>query len=145
MMPISATLNSELTSDSFYSHALTRISRSMLVLACMFVPLSLMSHGWRIALGVALGSAIAYINFHWLKRIVHRFAERATETGSSPSGKKIVLLALLRYVLMASAAYAILNVSPASLYGLFAGLFLPVAAIACEAAYEAYVALARGI
>jgi dipeptide/tripeptide permease len=117
----------------------------MLVLACMFVPLSLMSHGWRIALGVALGSAIAYINFHWLKRIVHRFAERATETGSSRSGKKIVLLALLRYVLMASAAYAILNVSPASLYGLFAGLFLPVAAIACEAAYEAYVALARGI
>ena len=49
----------------------------------------------------------------------------------------------LRYVLMGLAAYGILAVSPASLYGLLAGLFLPVAAIACEAAYEAYVALAR--
>ena len=144
-MPISAALDTELVSDSFYSHALTRISRSMLVLAGVFVPLSLMSHGWRIALGVALGSAIAYINFHWLKRIVNRFAERATESGSSPSGKRIVLLAFLRYVFMAAAAYAILSVSPASLYGLFAGLSLPVAAIACEAAYEACMALARGI
>ena len=40
------------------------------------------------------------------------------------------------------AAYAILTSFPASLRGLFAGLFLPVAAIACEAAYELYVAIA---
>ena len=46
---------------------------------------------------------------------------------------------------MGLAAYGILTVSPASLYGLLAGLFLPVAAIACEAAYEVYVALARGL
>jgi hypothetical protein len=126
--------------DSFYAGALTRISRSMPVLACMFVAVSFVFYGWRIALGLAVGSAIAYLNFHWLKRIVERFAETP-----SSSRKKIVLLALLRYGLMGVAAYAILSVSPASLYGLFAGLFLPVAAIACEAAYEAYVALARGI
>ncbi len=52
---------------------------------------------------------------------------------------------LLRYVLMGVGAYVILSVSPASLYGFLAGLFLPVAAIACEAAYELYVALARGV
>jgi hypothetical protein len=51
----------------------------------------------------------------------------------------------LRYVLMGLAAYAILSVSPASLYGLLAGLFLPVGAIACEAGYEVYVAVARGL
>jgi len=39
---------------------------------------------------------------------------------------------LVRYVLMAVGAYVILTVSPASLNGLLAGLFLPVAAIACE-------------
>ena len=48
----------------------------------------------------------------------------------------MVLRFLLRYVLMALGAYVIFTVSPASLYGLFAGLFLPVAAIACEATYE---------
>ena len=52
---------------------------------------------------------------------------------------------LLRYALMGIAAYVIFTVSPASLYGLFAGLFLPVAAIACEAAYEVYVAIVRGL
>jgi hypothetical protein len=46
---------------------------------------------------------------------------------------------------MALAGYVIFSASPASLYGLLAGLFLPVAAIACEAAYEAYIALARGL
>ena len=29
--------------------------------------------------------------------------------------------------------------------GLFAGLFLPVAGIACEAGYEVYAALSRGV
>jgi hypothetical protein len=47
--------------------------------------------------------------------------------------------------LMALGAYVILTVSPASLNGLLAGLFLPVAAIACEAVYELYAALARGV
>jgi hypothetical protein len=45
---------------------------------------------------------------------------------------------------MAAAAYVIFSVSPASVYGLFAGLFLPVGGIACEAAYEVYMALSRG-
>jgi hypothetical protein len=46
---------------------------------------------------------------------------------------------------MALAAYAIFKFSPASLYGLFAGLFLPVGAIMCEAAYELYAALRHGL
>jgi hypothetical protein len=112
----------------------------MPVLACIFVALAFVIYGSRIALGLAVGSAIAFLNFYWLKRIVDRFTE-----APASSRKKIVLLALLRYVLMGAAAYAILSVSPASLYGLLTGLFLPVAAIACEAGYELYVAVARGL
>jgi hypothetical protein len=52
---------------------------------------------------------------------------------------------LLRYFLMAIIAFVILTVSRKSLYGLFAGLFLPVAAILCEAVYEGYVILIRRI
>lgn len=101
--------------------------------------------GWRFALGMACGCAVAYLNFHWLKSGVEALADRIVEAGKPQSGKGIVFRFLLRYVLMGLAAYGILTVSPASLYGLFAGLFLPVAAIACEAAYEAYMALARGL
>jgi hypothetical protein len=88
---------------------------------------------------------VAYLNFHWLKRGVEGLADRIVEAGRAQSGKGIVFRFLLRYVLMGLVAYGILTVSPVSLYGLLAGLFLPVVAIACEAAYEAYMALARGI
>ena len=42
------------------------------------------------------------------------------------------------YFLMAVIAFVILTVSRESLYGLFAGLFLPVTAMLCEAAFEIY-------
>ena len=132
-------------SESFYAGALTRISRSMIVLALAFSLAAWFFYGWRVALGFACGCVIAYLNFHWLERVVTALADRVMQAGRPQSSKGVVLRFLLRYVLMGLAAYAILSVSPASLYGLFAGLFLPVAAIACEAAYEAYVAVARGL
>ena len=132
-------------SEAFYSGALERIRWLMMGIAVVATLGAILGFGVRTALGVALGCAIAYLNFHWLKRVVTAMAERITRTGKKQSGKGIVLRFLLRYVLMALAACAILSVSPASLYGLFAGLFLPVAAIACEAGYEVYVAVARGL
>ncbi len=131
--------------DSFQSGALSRISHSMVVLALVFSVAALGVYGWRIALGFACGCAVAYLNFHWLKRVVTALADRIASAGHPQSSKGIVLRFLLRYFLMALAAYVIFSVNPASLYGLFAGLFLPVAGIACEAAYELYVALARGL
>ena len=132
-------------SEFYYSGALPRISRFMIVLAFVSSLAAWPLCGWRVALGVAFGCAISYLNFHWLKRVLTNLADRLSTTEPRRSSKGIVLRFLLRYFLMGLAAYVIFGVSPASLYGLFAGLFLPVAAIACEAAYEAYVALARGL
>ena len=132
-------------SETFYSGALGRISRLMIVLAVALTAAGWWRYGWRVALGFACGCAVAYLNFHWLKRVIVALADRAAEPGGQQSSGGVVFRFLLRYILMALGAYVIFAVSPASLYGLFAGLFLPVAAIACEAAYEAWVALARGI
>ncbi len=101
--------------------------------------------GWRAAAGFLLGCVIAYLNFQWLKSGVSGLADRVTNAGKPQSGKGIVARFLLRYVLLGVAAYAILTSFPASLRGLFAGLFLPVGAIVCEAGYELYVAVRRGI
>jgi hypothetical protein len=131
--------------EHFYSGALTRIRRFMAVIAPVLVAAAWWRFGLHAALGFALGCAIAYLNFHWLKRVIAGFADHATGVPTSSSGQGIVSRFLFRYVLMAIAAYVILTVSPASLNGLLAGLFLPVAAIACEAAYEVYAALARGL
>ena len=131
--------------DAVYSGALPRIQRSMAVLAFTLPVLAWLRFGIRTALGLACGCLIAYFNFLWLKRGVETLADRVVGEGKPPGGKGIVARFLLRYVLLGLGAYVILSVSPASLYGLLAGLFLPVAAIACEAAYELYVAVARGL
>ena len=131
--------------ENFYSGAYARIIRFMQVLGIVATIAVLARLGIAVAAGFLTGCAIAFVNFHWLKRVVTAFADRATASGERQSSQGVVLRFLLRYFLMALAAYAIFSVSPASLYGLFAGLFLPVAGIACEAAYEVYTAYARGL
>lgn len=135
----------ETQSESFYAGAVSRIPRFMLVLAVVLSTAAWLRFGWQIALGFACGCAIASLNFYWLERVVSGLADRVTQSGQSESGRGVVLRFLLRYFLMAVVAYGIFSVSPASLYGLFAGLFLPVAGIACEAAYEVYAAFTRGL
>jgi hypothetical protein len=132
-------------SEAFYSGALRRIRRFMAVLAPLSVAVAWWKFGARPAAGFVSGCLIAYVNFYWLKRVIVGFADRATGAAGLQSGQGVVFRFLLRYVLMALGAYAILTVSPASLNGLLAGLFLPVAAITCEAFYELYAALVRGV
>ena len=132
-------------SEQFFSGALRRIRNFMLILMPVFVAIAGLKYGARPALGITTGCVIAYVNFHWLERAISGFVDRAAGAETTQSGQGIVMRFLLRYILMAVAAYVILSVSPASLNGLLAGLFLPVAAIACEAGYELYAALTRGV
>src|SRR6201984_3628783 len=129
--------------EGFYAAALLRIRNFMLVLGPALCAGAWVKFGFRTASGFLLGCVIAYLNFQWLKSGVSGLADRATNTGKPQSGKGIVARFLLRCVLLGLAAYAILTSSPASLRGLFAGLFLPVGAIVCEAVYELYAALRR--
>jgi ATP synthase I subunit len=117
----------------------------MLVVGLLITLAGGLRYGWHIVVGLACGCAIAYVNFVWLKRVVNAFADQVTATQRQQSSAAILARFLLRYLLVAGAGYAIFTVSRASLYGLLAGLFLPVVAIACEAAYEVYAALRRGV
>jgi ATP synthase I chain len=141
---MSATPQPADASDAFYARALPRIRRFMIGLAIPVAVFILLRFGTKIALGFVVGCAIAYVNFYWLKRVVAGLADKVTASGKRPSSAGIVLRFVGRYLLMALAAYAIFKISPASLYGLFAGLFLPVGAILCEAGYELYAALRWG-
>ena len=135
----------ETESDRFYGAALTRIRNFMLTLAPILVVAAWWRFGRWAALGFFLGCAISYLNFHWLKSGIQALADRVTNSGKPQSGKGIVVRFLLRYALLAAAAYAILTSFPASLRGLLAGLFLPVAAIICEAGYELYAGMKHGL
>jgi hypothetical protein len=138
-------LDSEGRSEVFFAGALGRIERIMLVLGPLAVVASWTGFGWRIALGMACGIVIAWLNFRWLERVVSALADAVTQQGRKPSGVRVFLRFAARYLLAGLAAYVIFKSSPASVYGLLAGLFLPVGAIACEAVYELYAALKRGV
>jgi hypothetical protein len=133
------------TDDDFYSQALGRIQKFMLVLGTAALITAYIFFGWRIGMGFALGATIAYLNFHWLKKVVAGLADLTIGSGTPASSRGVVHRFILRYFLMAIVAFVILTVSRESLFGLFAGLFLPVAAILCETAYEAHAALVRRI
>jgi len=140
--PTSADLTAE---DHFSASALPRIRNFMLVLGPALCVIAWVTFGGRAAAGFLLGCVIAYLNFQWLKSGASGLADRVTNTGKPQSGKGIVARFLLRYVLLGVAAYVILTSFPASLRGLFAGLFLPVGAIACEAVYELFVAFRQHV
>jgi hypothetical protein len=131
--------------DDFHSGAYARIIRFMLALGILAAIAVLLRFGVAVGAGFLVGCGIAFVNFHWLKRVVSALADRATATGERQSSKGVVLRFLLRYFLIALAAYAIFKISRDSLYGLLAGLFLPVGAILIEAVYELYAALRRGV
>ena len=125
-------------SEDLHSHALQRIHRFMVVIGMAALIASFPLFGWRTTLGFGIGAAVSSINFYWLKKVVAGMAAAAVSSGKAPSSRGVVRRFLLRYFLMALAAFVILTVSRDSLYGFFAGLFLPVAAILCEAGYEIY-------
>jgi len=139
---MTATVSGKL--ESIYDGAVMRILRFMIVVSVLLTAVAWLRFGWRMALGFACGSTIAYLNFCGLQRVVGALADRVTSAGKPVSGCSVVARFLFRYLLMALGGYAIFSFSPASLYGLLAGLFLPVAGIACEAVYELYASFARG-
>ncbi len=117
----------------------------MLIAGAAAAVVVLVRWGEFVAVGFVLGCGIAFLNFYWLKRVVSALADKVTASGTPQSSAGIVFRFLLRYFLIALGAYAIFKISAASLYGLLAGLFLPVAGIFCEAAYEGWVAVRLGL
>jgi hypothetical protein len=122
-----------------------RIRRFMAAIGVLATVAVWIAFGWKVALGLALGCVIAWVNFYWLKQAVSALADRVTATGRRQSSSGIVVRFLLRYAFIALGGYAIFRLSRDSLYGLLGGLFLTVAAILCEAVYEVVISFRRGI
>ena len=135
--------NWQVGEGNFYDRAYPRIVRSMAVVAVVGTVVLLTAIHWKVAAGFLVGCVIAVLNFHWLKQVVSAIADKTTATGKPQSSSGVVFRFLLRYLLMALVAYVIFRVSLTSLYGLLAGLFLPVAGIMAEAGYELYATLKR--
>ncbi len=130
--------------ERFYAGAIRRILRTLLVLTIV-VPFAVWwFYGLLVAAGFFLGAGLAWLNFRSLASSAKALAGRIVEAQSRERGASVVFRFLLRYVLVGIAAYAIFRGSSQAFRGFLFGLCLPVAAMLCEAGYEAYAALHRG-
>jgi hypothetical protein len=115
--------------DGFYERVTSRIFMVMLAIGGAGSVAALAWRGWRVGAGFALGAAISWINFRWLKHAV-----------DSLSGKRarprLAVLAGFRYLFLGAAAYAILRYSSISLRATLAGLFVSVTAVIVELFFE---------
>jgi hypothetical protein len=130
--------------EEFYAAAFQRIVRILIVLLpCLTLALWFtFSHPF--ALGFLAGGGIAILNLLSLKKLVIAFADRVVSTQGERRSSGLVLRFLLRYGLVAGAAYAIFRSSAMGAYGLLAGLAIPALGIMIEAGYELYGSLRRG-
>ena len=137
----------EFESEHFYEGAYSRIIRTMAVLSASGTIIAWAWYGSRAGIGFLAGCGLAAINLLWLKRTVTILADRTigAKAAEEKPSRGAVWRFVLRYALFGAIAYVIFKSSLASLSGVLAGLFLPVAAILVEAAYESYAALRRGL
>ncbi|HWX56050.1 MAG TPA: ATP synthase subunit I [Verrucomicrobiae bacterium] len=127
--------------DGVYS----RVVRSMAALAVLAAPLVWIRLGQIATLAFVGGSAIALLNFYWLKRTIQDLIDRTVSSGRKPTSFGVLLRFLFRYVLIAIGLYVIFKGSATSAYGLIGGLSLPVGAVIMEAVYQTFRALRHGL
>ncbi len=127
-------------SELFYSRALVRILRVILVAgAILLLPMYWIYH-WPGAIGFAAGAVVSYVNLRVLERGVEGLLDRVANRQSRERGGVIVWRFVARYGLVAAVAYAIFKGSALAFRGFLWGLCLPVAGMMVEACCEAYVA-----
>jgi len=129
--------------DSFHEQAIPRMQRTMLVVGALLLAPVYWYYGRAGTAGVAAGALVSYANFRTLVRGVEALGDRVVNQQSNERGWAIVLRFLVRYGLVAVAAYVIFKSSGLAFRGFLWGLCLPVAAMMAEAGVEAWVAFRR--
>jgi ATP synthase I chain len=130
--------------DRFFSAAIPRMLRLVIILGAAFTVVVAWRFGRVTAIGFAAGAFIAFLSFRSLNKAVQALAARVVESHRPESGFSLVNGFFLRYLLAGIVAYVIFTSSSHAFRGFLFGLCTPVAAMLVEAGFEAYTALRRG-
>jgi len=134
----------ETAADRFFSGAIPRMLRFLLILGAIFTVGAAWRFGLKTALGFAAGVVVSYLSFRSLNKAVQSLASRIVETKKPEGGFALINGFFLRYLLAGMVAYVIFTSSSQAFRGFLFGLCTPVAAMLMEAGFEAYAALRRG-
>lgn len=125
-----------MTGADIYSRAVARIGVTTLIIGAVAAVYMLFARGWRSALALAIGAALAWINFRWLKGGVAAISA-SIPAASAPDAPPAVpprsrtaafAKFIGRFALLAGIVYVILSRSLLPAIPLLAGLFATAAA-----------------
>jgi len=120
-----------------FERAAARIARNMLWIAAAGALAGWAAAGWRWAAGFLLGAAISLVNYRGLQAIVRNLGGAA---GQRPSAWRGGLRFVFQFILLGAAAYVILRFSPINVLAVLVGLFVLIAAVFVEVAFEIFYA-----
>jgi hypothetical protein len=120
-----------------------RVLRNLLVASVLLVGAAFWFYGWPGSIGFGFGAVLSYVNFRSLKGGVEGMTDRVANHNSREKGGWIVFRFMVRYGLVAAAAYAIFKSSPLAFRGFLWGLCVPVPALMAEAAWQVYAICRR--
>ena len=143
-VPVPPAAPAETPAERFFSAAIPRMLRFVLILGATFALFAAWRFGLAAGAGFAAGATIAYLSFRSLNKAVQSLASRIVDSGQPASGFSLVNGFFLRYLLAGIVAYVIFTSSSQAFRGFLFGLCTPVAAMLVEAGFEAYTALRRG-
>lgn len=126
-------------SDSIYVAAEHRIEWMTLAFGLAGAALTLLRWGWRPGAGVALGAALAWLNFRWLKQGVTAIVKVSTAQRNSEHARVPVSIYVKffgRFALLLGVVYVILSRSLLPVAAVVGGLFAVVAAVMIELLWE---------
>jgi ATP synthase I chain len=134
----------ETAADRFFSAAIPRMLRFVLISGALLSVFTAWRFGWIAAVGFAAGCVVSYLSLRSLNRAVRSLASRIVDSGERASGFSMVNGFFLRYLLAGIVAYVIFTSSSQAFRGFLFGLCTPVAAMLMEAGVEVYAAVRRG-
>jgi hypothetical protein len=125
--------------DSIYVAAEHRIGWMTLAFGLAGSVFVLLRWGWRPAAGVALGAALAWLNFRWLKQGVTALVKLSTAQANSEHARvpmSVYAKFFGRFALLLVVVYVILSRSWLPVAAVLGGLFGVVAAVMIELMWE---------
>lgn len=126
--------------DNFYAAAERRVEWLTAVLGVVGAAFAFVRWGWAWGAGVALGAAITWVNFRWLKlgvgALVNASVAQAADAEHFRIPQGVYVKFFGRYALLLVVVYVILSRSLLPVAALIGGLFAAVAAVLVELLWQ---------
>ena len=139
MSQIANSMNAERFAGEDHGGLELRVFRVMMAIVAVAVIVSTMLLPWRVTTGLILGGALSLLNYHWLQTSVAAVFNVSTEERPRIRISRYII----RYFVVAGAAFAAYELRLVSLGAMFAVLCSFVPALFIEASRQFYFAIIR--